>query len=168
MAIELIVAHDRNRLIGANGQIPWHLPNDLRRFKALTLGHTVLMGRKTWESLPKKPLPGRDNWVVSRDPNFSAEGARVFTSMDAALASSCVGNLMVIGGSDVYRAALAVADGLHITEVDAACTGDVWFPAYEDAGFVEVERQSLPADAQHPFAYCFKRYQRLGSAAVAP
>ena len=157
--ISLIVACDENRLIGRNGDLPWRLPNDLRHFKALTLGKTVLMGRKTWDSLGR-PLPQRDNWVLSRDAAFSPEGCRVFTRLDDALAAHAQGELMVIGSAELYRQTLPRAQRIYLTQVHAREQGDTWFPDYSGAGFVETSREDHPADDRHAHAYSFLRLDR--------
>ncbi|MFZ4621592.1 MAG: dihydrofolate reductase [Bacteroidota bacterium] len=130
MKIILLAAHNRTLVIGRNGATPWHLPEDLKRFKALTLGHTVLMGRKTFESIGK-PLSGRRNIVLSHQP-FSNEGTEVFTSFADAF-SSCAEseNVFVIGGGEIFRQALPLADELDLTIVDNREEGDTFFPEYE-------------------------------------
>lgn len=158
--LHLIVAHDQDLLIGRDGELPWRLPNDLKHFKALTLGQTVLMGRKTWESLPKRPLPGRENRVLSRDPGFSAEGASVFTTLTTALAAPCQGSLFVIGGAELYRLCLPHARWLHVTEVHARHVGDTYFPAYSRSDYIEHAREDHPADASHALAYSFVTLER--------
>jgi dihydrofolate reductase len=126
--IALIAAMDRARAIGKNGALPWHLPPDLKRFKALTLGHTVLMGRKTFESIGK-PLPGRRNVVLSRDPSFQRDGVEACRSLSAALRLCTSDTLWVIGGGEIYTLALPIAQRLEITHVDTEVTGaDAWFP----------------------------------------
>ena len=122
--IALVVAYSRNRVIGRDGGLPWHLPTDLRRFKELTTGGTVVMGRRTWDSIPERfrPLPGRRNIVVSRNGVDAPEVAR---SLDEALEG---GDRFVIGGGEIYAQALARADRIHATEVDAVVDGDVLFP----------------------------------------
>ncbi len=158
--LSLIAALDRNRVIGRNGDLPWRLPDDLRHFKRLTLGKTVLMGRKTWVSLGR-PLPERDNWVISRDPAFHAEGARVFRSLDAALqAHESSQELMVIGGAELYRQLLPRADRLYLTEVDAEVDGDAWFPEFDRAGWRESARESHAADERHAHAFAFVTLDR--------
>jgi dihydrofolate reductase len=129
--IYLVAALARNGVIGAQGKLPWHLPEDLQHFKKLTLGHPVIMGRRTWASLGK-PLPGRENIVVSRQPGFEAPGASVAVSLQAAVAL-CAGEPLafVIGGAEIYAAALPLADGLVLTEIDADYEGDTRFPDWE-------------------------------------
>jgi len=134
------------------------LPNDLKHFKATTLGKTVLMGRKTWDSLGR-PLPGRDNWVVSRDPAFRPEGARVFRDLESALAAHADGELMVIGGGEIYRQTLPLADRLYLTRVHAPVA---WFPAFDPAAFVETAREDHPADERHAHAYSCLTLERIG------
>src|SRR5581483_11116435 len=116
--------------------IPWRIADDMKRFKAMTLGKRVVMGRKTWESLPRKPLPGRDNIVISRDPNFRAEGAMVMQRLEEALAQDA----MVIGGAEIYRAALPLATRIELTEVHRAFDGDAIF-TFDRAGWREVARE---------------------------
>lgn len=157
--ISLIVACDENRLIGRNGDLPWRLPNDLRHFKALTLGKTVLMGRKTWASLGR-PLPQRENWVLTRDASLIAPGARVFTQLDQALDAHAGGELMVIGGAELYRQTLPKADRLYLTRVHAHEQGDTWFPEYDRSHFAEVAREDHAADERHAYPYSFVTLER--------
>ena len=157
--ISLVVAMDRNRLIGRDGDLPWRLPNDLKHFKRLTVGKTVLMGRKTWISLGR-PLPDRDNWVLTRDRGFAAEGCRVFHSLEQALAAHAGEELMVIGGADLYRQTLPLAQRLYITEVDARLIGDTHFPPLEPTQWRQVSEESHPADDRHAYAYTFKLLER--------
>lgn len=157
--LSLVVAMDRGGLIGRHGDLPWRLPNDLAYFKRLTVGNTVLMGRKTWDSL-SRPLPDRDNWVLTRDLGFAAPGARVFHSLDAVLATPPRGALMVIGGAQLYQQTLPLAQRLYLTEVDAALDGDTYFPAFDRAAFVCTDSQPQPADARHAYAYCFTVLER--------
>ncbi len=158
-SISLIVACDENRLIGRDGDLPWRLPNDLKHFKALTLGKTILMGRKTWDSLGR-PLPQRENWVLTRDPAFAAEGCRVFNRLEAALAAHPQGELMVIGGADLYRQALPHANRLYLTQVHAKERGDTWFPDFSGENFRETAREDHPADERHAYAYSFLTLER--------
>jgi len=138
--VYLVAAVAANGVIGANGKLPWHLPEDLKHFKTLTLGHPVVMGRKTWESLGKA-LPGRENIVVTRAPGYAAPGASVASSLDAALAL-CAGEpkVFVIGGGELYAAALSVADGLVLTEIQRDYAGNARFPAYDRAAWRETQR----------------------------
>lgn len=162
-SIALIVAMDENRLIGRAGALPWRLPNDLQHFKRHTLGKTVLMGRKTWDSLGR-PLPGRDNWVVSRDPAFAPAGARVFSSVDAALAAHAQGELMVIGGGELYRQLLPRADRLILTRVqtriEPSQPGDVQFPEFDPQAFRQTACEEHPADERHAHPYRFLILER--------
>jgi dihydrofolate reductase len=137
--IVLVVAAADNGVIGRDGRIPWHISEDLRRFKALTLGKTVVMGRKTWDSLPRKPLPGRGNVVVSRDTAWKAGGALAAASPDAALAAAS-GDVMVIGGAEIYRALLPRATRIELTEVHGDFSGDAVF-SFDRAAWREAARE---------------------------
>lgn len=136
MSLTLILAAADNGVIGKAGAIPWRIPEDMRRFKALTLGKSVVMGRKTWDSLPKKPLPGRRNIVVTRQPGWQAEGAEAMTLAEALL----VKDAAVIGGAEIYRAALAKADRIELTEVHRAFDGDAKFE-FDRSGWKEIARE---------------------------
>ncbi|WP_028007897.1 dihydrofolate reductase [Solimonas flava] len=163
-SVSLVVAMDENRLIGRDNGLPWRLPDDMKHFKRLTLGKTVLMGRKTWDSLGK-PLIDRANWIVSRDPAFrpQGEGVRAFSSLDAALAAHEDGELMVIGGAELYRQTLPLARRIYLTEVQARVDGgDAWFPAFERADFREVEAVWHPADERHVYPFRFVTLERVG------
>ena len=129
--IVIIAAVARNRVIGKDNRLLWNIPEDMAHFKALTTGHTVVMGRKTWESLPPRfrPLPGRRNIVITRQTDYAAPGAEVVNSLEVALKlASTAATVFVIGGEQIYSQALAVADRLEITEVDLEPQGDTWFP----------------------------------------
>ena len=129
--VYLVVALARNGVIGARGKLPWRLPEDLQHFKRITLGHPVIMGRRTWESLGR-PLPGRENIVISRRPGFEAQGASVASSVQAALALCAEEPVaFVIGGAEIYAAALPLADGMVVTEIDRDYEGDTRFPAWD-------------------------------------
>ncbi|HUP92245.1 MAG TPA: dihydrofolate reductase [Solimonas sp.] len=159
--ISLVAAMDQRRLIGRSGQLPWRLPKDLQHFKALTLGKTVLMGRKTWDSLFIQPLPQRQNWVLSRDPKFVAPGARVFHDLGEALAEHQAGELVVIGGADLYRQTLDHAQRIYLTEVEAEFHGgDAWFPALDAGQWIETQREAHAADERHAHAYRFVTLER--------
>lgn len=156
----LVAAIARNRVIGRGNALPWHLPEDLKRFKALTLGHPVLMGRKTHESIGK-PLPGRRNLVITRNRGYRAAGCEVFHTLDAAIAA-CRGaeSLFVIGGAELYRAALGCADRLEFTEIDADFEGDAYFPEFSMAAWRESGREIHAAAPGRAFRYDYVRYVR--------
>ncbi|KAF1688901.1 dihydrofolate reductase [Pseudoxanthomonas koreensis] len=163
MRISLVAALDRNRAIGRGNELPWRLPDDLRRFKALTVGKPVLMGRKTAQSLGRA-LPGRLNLVLTRGGVVPFEGMRAVASLDEAVAAAAAEGaveLCVIGGGEVYALALARADVLHLTHVDTVVEGaDAFFPAWEPAQWREVSREAHPADAKHAHAFEFAEYLR--------
>jgi dihydrofolate reductase len=138
--IVLVVAIADNGVIGKDGKIPWHISEDLKRFKALTMGHTVVMGRKTWDSLPRKPLPGRVNVVVTRQKDWQAEGAIAASSLGAATAGTS-GTVMIIGGAEIYERALPMATRIELTEVHQAFEGDAKFE-FERSGWTETARES--------------------------
>lgn len=158
--IALIAAMDRNRAIGRDGSMPWHLPDDLRRFKQLTLGKAVLMGRKTALSIGR-PLPGRLNLVLTRQANAPYPEQIAVDSLDAALAQAGSSDLMVIGGGEVYAAALAHADQLHLTWIDTeAAAADTWFPEFDATQWEIVSEQSHASDSRHAFPFRFFDYRR--------
>ncbi|NJD33294.1 MAG: dihydrofolate reductase [Betaproteobacteria bacterium] len=158
--LTVIAAVARNGVIGKNNRLPWHLPADLRHFRALTTGHAVIMGRKTWESLPAKfrPLPGRQNIVVTRDEAYRAEGATVVTSLPAAVAAAQGDEAFVIGGAELYVAALPLADRLQLTEIDAAFDGDTHFPAIDPRQWRETAREAHQEETGP--GYAFVTYER--------
>lgn len=158
--VVLIAALDRNRAIGKANALPWRLAEDLARFKRLTLGHPVVMGRKTYDSIGR-PLPGRDNIVVSRDRSLAIPGATVVGSLDAALAAAgAADQVYVIGGGEIYALALPRADRLELTEVETAIAGDAWFPAWKRASFREVARERH-LDRACGLAFSFVTYERV-------
>lgn len=143
--VYLVAAVAANGVIGAHGGLPWQLPEDLKHFKRLTLGHPVIMGRRTWESLGK-PLPGRDNIVVTGQPRYEAPGASVAASLEAALALCADEPLaFVIGGSRLFAEALPVASGLVLTEIQRDFAGDTWFPEYDRSKWREAQREAHAA-----------------------
>ena len=162
MLLSLIAAIDRRRAIGYQNKLLFWLPNDLKRFKALTTGHTILMGRKTFESLPKGALPNRRNVVLSSSTSLSLPGAEVFHSLEEALASCQADeHVYIIGGESLYRQALPLADELCLTEIDAeAPAADAWFPSIDPAAWHEKSRDARPADEKHPCPYAFVEYVR--------
>ncbi|HXJ54433.1 MAG TPA: dihydrofolate reductase [Burkholderiales bacterium] len=139
--VYLVAAVASNGIIGANGELPWRLPEDLQHFKRITTGHPVIMGRRTWESL-KGPLPGRDNIVVTGTAGYEAPGAAVASSLEAALAL-CLGEsvVFVIGGSRLFAESLPFAAGLVMTEIDREFEGDTWFPEYDRSRWKESQRE---------------------------
>ncbi len=162
MRIALIAAVARNGVIGREGTLPWRLPDDLKQFKARTLGRPVVMGRKTWESL-KKPLAGRLNLVLTRQRGYVAPGAEVAGSFDEAIARAereGAGEAWVIGGADLYEVALARADRLVITHVDAEVEGDARFPEVDWSRWRVVEEEAHPADERHAYAFTVRVYER--------
>lgn len=160
-SLTLIAAVARNRVIGRGNDLVWRSPEDMARFKAATLGHPVIMGRKTWESLPPKfrPLPGRRNIVVTRQADYVAPGAEVAASLPAAAALAGDGEAFVMGGGELYAEALSHADRLLLTEVDFAPAGDTFFPAFTAAEWRETARERH-VDAQG-IAFAFVTYTRL-------
>jgi dihydrofolate reductase len=161
MTVSLVAAVARGGVIGRDGGIPWRIPEDMTRFRELTTGHAVVMGRRTWESLPDefRPLPGRDNVVVTRNPDWSAQGADRAGSLEDALELlDSAPRVFVIGGGEIYAAVLPYADELLLTEIDADVEGDTFFPAWNRDEFDEVERLERVTEGRTPFA--FVRYVR--------
>jgi dihydrofolate reductase len=162
--VTLIAALARNRVIGTRNALPWRLPADLRRFKAVTLGHPVIMGRRTHESILVslgRPLPGRVNIVVTRAPDYAAPGCIVAASLEAALAAAAPAKeVFVIGGAEIYRAALPLADRLHLTEIDADYEGDARFPEFAPTEWKEISRAPHPPDEEFASSYAFVVYER--------
>lgn len=160
MRISLIAAASRNGVIGRDGKLPWHLPNDFRYFKRMTTGRPIVMGRRTWESLGG-PLPERSNIVMTRQAGFSADGARVVATADEALAAAGdADELMVIGGGEIYAQFLDSAARVYLTLVDADVDGDTRFPALDEARWRLTSREAHPADERHAHAYEFRIYDR--------
>ena len=164
--LAVIVAAAENGVIGRNNALPWHLPEDLRYFKRVTMGKPIVMGRKTYESIGR-PLPGRSNIVISRNPGFEAQGVRVVASLDEALSLATdiaeidgAEELVVIGGGEIYAAAIPRADRLYITEVHAAILGDALLPAIDWAAWREVARARHAAAGPNPYDYSFVVFER--------
>jgi len=161
--LSLIAAVAANGVIGSDNALPWRLPEDLKRFKALTLGHPVIMGRKTFESIGR-PLPGRRNLVITHNPRYRAEGCEVLTSLEAALAA-CAGTadeIFVIGGAQIYAEALPLARRLYLTEIRAEFPGDAHFPAFDRGAWRETAREHHRAESGIEFD--FTVYERAESA----
>ena len=143
--ISFVVAVSRNGVIGREGGLPWHISSDLKRFKEITMGKPVVMGRKTWESLPRKPLPGRRNIVITQQKDYRAEGADVVASPEAALLLvPDAPEVAVIGGGEIYRLFWPLVDRLYLTEVDLEVEGDTHFPAVDPAEWREIARELHP------------------------
>lgn len=158
--LEIVVAVARGGVIGYRNALPWRLPADLRRFRLLTTGHAILMGRKTWESIGR-PLPGRQSIVVSREATWRAPGAEVAPSLDAALALVRMpGPVFCIGGGELYRLALPIAGRLHVTEIDAEFPGDAFFPTIDPEDWRESVRESHPPGEDVACGYAFVTYER--------
>lgn len=166
MRLVLIAAVARNGVIGRGGELPWRLPEDQQHFRRVTMGCPVIMGRKTWESLPARfrPLPGRRNIVVTRNPRWQAEGAQAAGSLDAALALAAgAPTAFVIGGGELYREALSRADELVLTEIERDFDGDARFPAFDRSVFREAARERHRAAAPNDFDFAFVTFGRTGA-----
>ncbi|QWL57080.1 type 3 dihydrofolate reductase [Aeromonas jandaei] len=162
MKISMIAAMAHDRVIGKDNQMPWHMPADLAHFKRVTLGKPVLMGRKTFESIGR-PLPGRRNLVISRNPDYQADGIEVVGSVEAALAllaDNEVAEVMVIGGGHLYAELLPKADCLYLTRIDLAVEGDTRFPAFDDGQWQRIDCESHSADEKNPHPYSFETWLR--------
>ncbi len=160
MRIALIVAMSENGVIGRGGDLPWHLSADLKRFKKITLGHTLIMGRKTFESIGR-PLPRRRSLVLSRDPAYRAPGAEVAGSLEQALAmAASEPRVFVIGGAAVFAEALPITGRLYLTRVHAEVEGDVFFPELDLDSWHLASEERSEADAKHAYAFSFRVYEK--------
>ena len=171
-SIALVVARGRNGVIGKDGDLPWRLRSDLQRFKAVTIGKPCIMGRKTWESLPLRPLPGRLNVVLTKDESYhessKAKGCLVVTSLSDAISiareqavEDGADEICIIGGAAIFEAALPKAKRLYITEVDASPDGDVLFPPFNEAEWNEVLRESHQAGEKDDHDFVFRTLERV-------
>ncbi|AMB45782.1 dihydrofolate reductase [Methylobacterium sp. AMS5] len=158
--VSLIAAVARNGVIGRDNDLVWRISSDLKRFKALTMGKPILMGRKTWDSIGR-PLPGRRSLVLTRDRALNLPEVTVVHDWDEALAAAGRDELMVVGGAEIYRLALPHADRLHLTEVDAAPEGDAYFPPFDRAAFRETLREAHGPGERDEFAFQFVDLERL-------
>lgn len=165
--LALVVARARNGVIGRDGDLPWRLRSDLQRFKAVTMGKPCIMGRRTWDSLPLKPLPGRLNLVLSKDESFEPKGAVACLTLDEAIEiareqamDDGVDEVCVIGGAGLFAAALPRAKRLYLTEVEAEPEGDVLFPPFDEAGWVEVSSEAVPAGEKDDHAFVLRVLER--------
>jgi dihydrofolate reductase len=161
MKISLIVAMSSNRTIGLNNQMPWHLSADLKRFKQITMGHPIVMGRLTFEAIGKA-LPGRTNIIVSRNPSYQQEACVVVDSIKAAINHGCRldDEVFVVGGSTLYKATLPMANSLYITQINQDFDGDTFFPDFDRNLWAEVEREDVLDDPNVSFTYSFLKSQR--------
>ncbi len=160
MNVSLIAAMGKNRELGFGNELPWHLPDDLRRFNALTRGHAVLMGRKTYESIGK-PLPERKNIVVTRDANYAAPGCIVAHSIEETI--SVAGNdneIFIIGGGEIYKLALPLANKMYLTFVDAEIPADTFFPEFNESEWWVTKSESHEQDEKHAYPFVFKIFER--------
>lgn len=161
MRLSIIVAMSENRVIGRDNQLPWHLPADLKRFKQLTTGHAVIMGRKTFDSIGK-PLPNRRNIIVTRDRDFRAGGIDIAHSLDEAIAlARHEEEVFIAGGAEIFREAASGADRIYLTLVHANVEGDVFFPDIDWNEWTLVEDERHEADEAHAYAMSFRRYERV-------
>jgi dihydrofolate reductase len=166
--VSAIVATDERGGIGKDGRLPWHLPNDLKRFKALTMGKPIVMGRRTFDSIGRA-LPGRHNIVVSRKADLVIDSCSVVSSFDAALAVAAdAAEVCVIGGAEIYRLALPVTGLVHLTKVHAIVEADTFFPALDAAEWEEIAREDHPADERHAYGYSFVTLRRARSLGQTP
>ena len=162
--ISLIVAMSRDRVIGRDNRLPWHLPADLQRFKQLTMGHTIVMGRKTWESI-NRLLPGRRTVIVTRNGALQVAGAVMASSLEQALETSREDNeIFVIGGEEIFRLALPLAHRVYLTIVEINVEGDVFMPPLDPAQWRRVSTESHPVTATNPLPWRFEIYDRIPAA----
>lgn len=159
--IAIIAAVARNRTIGAGNKMPWHLPDDLKRFRQLTTGHRVIMGRKTFESIGR-PLPNRTNIIVTRSKSFAAAGCAIVHTLEDAFATASAPDTVafVIGGGDIYAQTLDRAEKMYLTEIDAEIAGDAFFPLFDRSEWIEVGREPRGADESRTISFSFVDYER--------
>jgi dihydrofolate reductase len=159
-SLSIICAMDQNRLIGKNNALPWHLPGDLAFFKQTTMGRPILMGRKTYESIGR-PLPGRQNIIITRDEHYQVQGCDCCSSIEAALELAAEHEeIMLIGGASLYQQTLERAEQLYITHIHAAFEGDAWFPDFNPKSWLEVWREDHSADEKNGYDFSFVKYSR--------
>lgn len=161
--LSMIVAMAKNRVIGAKGKIPWHLPNELQLFKQVTMGHHIIMGRKTHESIGRL-LPGRTTVIVTRQPDYAVPGAKIAHTLEQAVAL-CAGDseIFIIGGGELYRAAMPMADRLYLTVVDAEPAGDTQMPAFNPADWRLQSTKQYSKDERHAHDYRFEVHDRVAA-----
>lgn len=160
MQLSIIVAMDRNRVIGKNDSLPWHISEDLKHFKKITMGKPIVMGRKTHESIGR-PLPGRENIILTRDADYTAEGCTVLHSLEE-IFEHCkdIEEVMITGGSEIYKSTLEQVSRLYLTEVHAEVEGDTFFPEFDRSQWEEVSREDHKADEKNEFDYSFLVLER--------
>jgi dihydrofolate reductase len=156
--IKIIVAMSKNRVIGMDNSLIWHLPNDMKNFKKLTTGHAVVMGRKTYQSIGK-PLPYRRNIIITRDPDFEAEGCEVVNSLEEALLL-CFSNCFIIGGGEIYKQSLPIAHQIYMTQIDEEFEGDTTFPELDKSWYVS-KKEDFNKDEKNNYNYSFIFYERF-------
>ncbi|HWP45345.1 MAG TPA: dihydrofolate reductase [Blastocatellia bacterium] len=162
MIVSIIVAMDEKRGIGRDNRLPWRLSADMKRFRELTMGHHMIMGRKTFESI-SKPLPGRETIIVTRDPDYSAEGCLIAHSVEDALRLARErgeGEVFIVGGAEIYAQTLARADRMYLTRVHTVTEADTFFPEWDEAAWVEKESFYHPADEKNQYPFTFKLLER--------
>ena len=166
MTLSIIVILSTNNVIGRDNKLPWHMPADLKRFKSLTMGHHVLMGRRTFNEI-KKPLPGRVNVVITHDPHFGAEGVAIARSIDEAISKAeAAGDheVFLIGGGEIFKQVIHRADRMYITRIHAEIEGDTYFPEFDDVNeWKLVDAEHFEADEKNAYPYSFLTYERTGS-----
>jgi dihydrofolate reductase len=160
--ITLIAAMARNRAIGLSGRMPWHLPAELQHFKRVTMGKPIVMGRKTWESLGR-PLPGRQNIIVTRQAGYRADGVDVANALEQAIDLARGPEVMLIGGGELYRQALSLATRMVLTLVDCAPAADTWFPEWSPEEWRQVDSEAFEADEKNPLAYEIVEWLRVSA-----
>jgi len=165
--LSIIASRGTNGVIGVDGQLPWKLKDDLLNFKEVTEGSTIIMGRKTWESLPKKPLPQRENIVISKDWKYKAD-ARVYSNFGTAIVDAEISamrngrnEVFVVGGSEIYQLALPRADRIYLTEVDMAPPGDAFFPDFDELEWTEVDRKEFAVSEYNDHAFVIRVLDRI-------
>ena len=156
----LIAAMGKNRAIGLDGRMPWHLPAELQHFKRATMGKAIVMGRKTWESIGR-PLPGRQNIVISRNPEFTAEGADVCDSLDNAIDISETDEIMIIGGGQLYAATMPMETRMILTLIDIEPEADTWFPEWDEEEWQKTSEEHFPIDENNKLAYRIVEFKRI-------
>jgi len=166
MTLSILVILSTNNVIGRDNKLPWHMPADLKRFKNLTMGHHILMGRRTFDEI-KKPLPGRVNVVITRDPQFAPEGVAIARSIDEAISKAeAAGDLEIflIGGGEIFKQVIHIADRMYITRIHAEIDGDTYFPEFDDVNeWKLIDAEHFEADEKNAYPYSFLTYTRAGT-----